>query len=74
MAGKSIEEICWCGCGEKTTGSWAPGHDHWAEAKLIEMEYGDIRAFLERHGYSPDGKNLRQAVMEWQMQSPPHSN
>ena len=53
--------LCWCGCG----GEVKPGkffvqaHDRWAEAYVIRSHYGTIAAFLEHHGYGPDGKNAR---------------
>lgn len=53
--------LCWCGCG----GEVKPGkffvqtHDRWAESYVIRRRYGNIAAFLQHHGYGPDGKNAR---------------
>jgi hypothetical protein len=52
---------CWCGCGA----SVAPGkffvqnHDRWAEAYVIRRRYGSIAAFLDHHGYGPEGQSAR---------------
>jgi hypothetical protein len=57
---------CWCGCG----GEVKPGkffvqtHDRWAEAYIIRTHYGSIAAFLEYHGYGPDGKNARREAVQ----------
>jgi hypothetical protein len=53
---------CWCGCGtEVESGSFfVPGHDRWAEAYVIRSRYGSIAAFLDHHGYGPDGKSARE--------------
>lgn len=58
---------CWCGCGGETgRGSFfLPGHDKVAESAVILVEYGGVPEFLDKHGYSPSGKNPRVAVAEW---------
>ena len=52
---------CWCGCGDATERDsfFLPGHDKVAESAVIIVEYGGVAEFLERHGYSPGGKNPR---------------
>ena len=35
---------CWCGCGAETTAGnfFAPGHDKFAEAAVINLRYGSV--------------------------------
>ncbi|MCL5962671.1 MAG: hypothetical protein M1358_25740 [Chloroflexi bacterium] len=62
-----LSGTCWCGCGRETgRGSFfLPGHDKAAGDAVILVEYGSVREFLEAHGYSPEGKNPRQALEVW---------
>jgi hypothetical protein len=58
---------CWCGCGSETpVGSFfRPGHDKYAEAAVISIEYGGVPEFLEEHGYGPSGKKAREELERW---------
>jgi hypothetical protein len=58
---------CWCGCGaEAARGSFfKPGHDKVAESAVINIEYGGVAEFLERHGYGPAGKNPVRDLEAW---------
>jgi hypothetical protein len=51
--------ICWCGCGEETKPGafFLQGHDKTAESAVIEIEYGSVAEFLDKHGYGPNAKN-----------------
>ena len=55
---------CWCGCGEETVKYFASGHDLRAAQAVITVEYGSTAAFLEKHGYGPDGRNPTEARRE----------
>jgi hypothetical protein len=58
---------CWCGCGADTKlGSFfLSGHDKVAESAVVNVEYGGVVQFLDRHGYGPGGKNPRQTLDRW---------
>lgn len=58
---------CWCGCGAETgqDSFFLPGHDKVAESAVILVEYGGVAEFLDKHGYSPGGKNPRVSLERW---------
>ena len=58
---------CWCGCGaDASLGSFfLPGHDKVAESAVVNVEYGGVAQFLDRHGYAPGGKNPRETLDRW---------
>lgn len=62
---------CWCGCGGETTRDsfFLPGHNGIAESAVILVEYGGVPEFLDKHGYSPGGKNPRRSLDDWQARS-----
>jgi hypothetical protein len=58
---------CWCGCEEVTTPGnyFSSGHDKFAEAAVINLEYGSVAELLIRHGFGPGGRNARAELTEW---------
>jgi hypothetical protein len=66
MSGQPPEKTCWCGCGTRTRGSFAPGHDRVAINTLLKLLYGPTDTavrFLEAHGYGPSGSNLHEECL-----------
>lgn len=61
--------LCWCGCGEMTSGKafFRPYHDRQAEASILKLHYGgSVAQMLQAHGYGPEGKSLKQARTEFE--------
>jgi len=58
---------CWCGCGNETSEGnfWTPGHDKFAEAAVINLEYGSVAELLIEHGFGPGGRNARSEMEDW---------
>ena len=64
-------EECSCGCGERTEGPWAPGHDSKALWMLMELEFGvtSTKHLLARFGYERGRKNLHREYERWKERS-----
>ena len=58
---------CWCGCEEVTTPGnyFSSGHDKFAEAAVINLEYGSVAELLIRHGFGPGGRNALAELTAW---------
>lgn len=67
---------CWCGCGKEVgLGSFfAPGHDKWAEGYVTRKKYGSVAAYIDAHGYGPNGKNAREESSAGQQTDPSQKN
>ena len=58
---------CWCGCSQATGAGnfFAPGHDKFAEAAVINLTYGSVAEFLVSEGFGPGQRNAREELEEW---------
>jgi hypothetical protein len=56
------EGTCYCGCGERTGGYFATGHDGRAASMLHHLIWGTTNIaeilYSKDYGPGPDGKNL----------------